>query len=80
MRVTKKVLFPLLAIIVLGIAIPSLWPTFTGTATGIAALNGTDAGTTFVKLGWPIVLVIIGIAIMATVIVFAVRRFRGLGR
>lgn len=76
----KQVVAVIVMIVVLGTLIPVLWPMMTDTSADIAALNGTDAGTGFMKTAWPIVLVIIGIGIAAGLIFFALRKFGVMGK
>lgn len=68
----------IITIVVLGTLIPVLWPMMTDTTTSIAALNGTDTATTFLKTGWPIILLLIGLAIVVGLIYFSLRQF-GIG-
>lgn len=73
--IVKAVIGVMMVVVVLGAAIPALWPTFTGSADDIAALTQTDAGTTMLQTMWPIALVIIGIGIAAGIIFLALREF-----
>ena len=75
MRLVKSILISLLVIVVLGYALPAIFPTFIGTTTQISGnITGADAGSTLIRTGWPIVLVIIGLAIAVGVIIWAIKR------
>jgi hypothetical protein len=73
------VILTVVTIVVLGAIVPSLWPMMTATSESIAALNGTDVGTVFLKSGWPVAILIIGIGIVVALIYFALRQFGILG-
>lgn len=64
--------------VVMGSAIPVLWPVASN-STAINAMSGTDAGTTTIKSFWPIILLIIGIGLAVGLIVMALRKFGLLG-
>jgi hypothetical protein len=64
----------LVVIIVLGALIPVLWPSFIGTLTDIAAVNGTDTGTVFMKAMWPIGVLLIAIGIGVALLFYALGR------
>ena len=66
-------------IIVLANAIPVLWPIATGASANITAMTGTDAGTETIQAFWPIVLLLVGLGIAISLIVYALRRFGVLG-
>lgn len=75
-----KILFGLIAtvvvLIVLGFAIPVLWPMVATTATAnITAMTGTDEGTVMIKAFWPIILMLVGLGISVGLIVYALKRF-----
>ena len=79
MNVAKKVLVAILVVIVLGLTIPALWSTYESTSTGMGNLSDTTAGT-FVETTWPIGMLLVAIAIGVGVLIWAIRRFRVLGR
>jgi len=71
----KKVLGVLIVVIVIGAAIPAVWPTFIGTDTAIQALTETDQGTVMLQTFWPIMTMVIALAIAAGLVFFALRKF-----
>ncbi len=66
-------------LIVLGTAIPVLWPMAADTSDNIAAMSGTDSGTSMIKAFWPIALLVIGLGIAIGVIVLGLKKFGLLG-
>lgn len=66
-------------LIVLGTAIPVLWPLAANSSVAIAAMEGTDAGTTTIQGFWPIILLVVGLGIAVGLIVYALKRFGLLG-
>ena len=65
-------------LVVLGAAIPVLWPMMQETEADIAALNesaGATAATNFLESMWPIVILIVGLGIVVALIWFGLRRF-----
>ena len=75
-----KILYGLLAVmitlIVLGSAIPVLWPLIASSGENITAMTGTDQGPVFIQTFWPIVLMLIGLGIAVGLIIFAIKKFR----
>lgn len=71
----QAVVSVILIVIVLGALIPALWPKFSETATNIAALTQTDAGTETLQSLWPIALVVVGIGIAAGIVFMALHKF-----
>jgi len=78
-NILQGVLLTVLAIVILGVLIPALWPMMLDSTTQINAINGTDTATTFLKVGWPIAILVIGIGIVVAVIFFALRQFGVIG-
>lgn len=78
-----KILYALIGVavvlIVLGSAIPVLWPLAAGSADNISAMTGTDAGTTTIKAFWPIILLIIGLGIAIGLIIYGLKKFGMMG-
>ena len=65
-------------LVVLGAAIPVLWPMMQETEADIAALNesaGATAATNFLESMWPIVILIVGLGIVLALIWFGLKRF-----
>lgn len=75
----KTVLGVMLAIIVLGVAIPVVWPTFVGTDTAIQAMTETDEATVLFQTFWPIALLIVGLSIAVGVVFYGLRKFNVIG-
>lgn len=76
----KKVIAVVLTIVVLGYAIPMLWPLFIDTDTLIQAIEGADSATEVLQLGWPVALFIIAIGVVISVIYYAFRKFKVIGK
>ena len=66
-------------LIVLGTAIPVLWPLATATSDNITAMTGTDAGTTTIQAFWPVILLVIGMGVAVGLIVYGLRKFGLIG-
>jgi hypothetical protein len=62
-------------IVVLGYAIPVLWPVATTASENITAMTGTDEGTVIIKAFWPVVLLLVGLGAAVGLIVFALKQF-----
>ena len=72
------VLIVAITLVVLGAAIPVVWPMLQETETDIAALNesaGATAATNFLESMWPIVILIVGLGIVVALIWFGLKRF-----
>lgn len=61
-------------LIVMGYAIPILWPLATTASANITAMSGTDAGTSTVKAFYPIVMVIVGLGMGVGIIIFGLKK------
>ena len=76
----KGILGGIIAIVVLfiviGKAVPALWPSFIGSGTDVAALTQTDAATTTLQDFWPIALLVVGIGIAVGLIFAAIKHFK----
>ena len=62
-------------LIVLGTAIPVLWPLAANTTDNITAMTGTDAGTTTIQAFWPVILLVVGMGLAVGLIMFGLRKF-----
>lgn len=71
-----KLIGVLVVVLVLGSAVPVIWPMITATSDNITAMTGTDSGTTFIQDFWPLVILLIGIGLAVGLIMFAIRRFK----
>ena len=69
----------IVVLLVLGSAVPVLWPMAAATADNISAMTGTDAGTTTIQAFWPVILLVVGLGMAVGLIVFALRKFGLLG-
>lgn len=65
-----------LSIVLLGALVPVLWPLFVGTDTDIQAMTETDDATVLFQTIWPIALLVIGVALAAGVVFYALRKFK----
>jgi len=77
--ILRGVLLTVLTIVILGAVLPALWPMMTDTSADIAAINGTDTATAFLKTGWPIAILVIGVGVVAALVFFALRQFGVIG-
>lgn len=76
----KKFIGGAIGVVIIGTAIPVLWPMIAESDTNIQAMTGTDVGTTTLQSWWPILLPIAAIAIGAMVVFFVIKKFRaGMG-
>lgn len=71
----KKIIGIVLVIVVLGALIPVLWPMMMDTGGVVGNMTGSDAGTSFIKAMWPVILIIVGIGIAAGLIYYALKKF-----
>lgn len=74
MTLLKGLLGTVVVLVVLGAAVPVLWPLASNT-TAIDAMTGTDAGTTTIQSFWPVVLLVVGIGLAVGLIVYGMRKF-----
>lgn len=75
----RRVVTILLVIVILGTALPVMWPLFVATDTDIQAMTETDDATTMLQAIWPIGLLVLGLAIVAGIIFYALRKFKVAG-
>jgi hypothetical protein len=73
--IIKEGVSVIMGVVILGALVVALWPTFVGTDTDVQALVGTDAGTEFLQVVWPIVLIAVGIGLGAGVVFWVLRKF-----
>lgn len=72
----KGIISGVVGVVVLGTAIPVLWPLFAGSDTAIQAMTETDSGTTTIQAFWPILVLIGGIGLVVGVIYMVMKRFK----
>ena len=77
--IVTGILLVILVIVILGALIPVLWPTMQDSQEAIAAINGTDAPTAFLKTMFPVAILVVGLGIVAAIIFFALRNFGIIG-
>lgn len=79
-----KILYTLIAIavvmIVLGSAVPVLWPLITATSDNITAMEGTDTATSLLKSFWPIIILVVGFGMVIGLVIFGLRKFGLMGK
>jgi len=73
------VLLTVLAVVILGVMLPALWPMLLDSITNINAIEGSDTATAFLKVGWPIAILVIGVGVVAGLIFYALRQFGVIG-
>ena len=73
------IILTVVTIVVLAALLPAFWPMLTDSTATINAINGTDTATVFLKTGWPIAILLVGIGIVVALIYFALRQFGVLG-
>lgn len=72
----KAIVGTVVAVVILGTAIPVLWPLIADSDTDIQAMNGTDDGTAFIQTFWPIAILIGGIGLAVGVVYLIMKKFR----
>lgn len=80
MKLLAGLITIVVVLLVLGTAIPALWPLATGTSTNITAMSGTDAGTTTIQAFWPIALMVVGLGLGVGIIMYALKKFGLMGK
>lgn len=78
-NIIQVVLAVMIVVVVIGAAIPVVWPIFVGTDTDIQAMTETDDATVFFKAIWPIALLVLGLSIGAGVIFWSLRKMGVIG-
>lgn len=74
MKLLSGLLGVVVVLVVLGTAVPVLWPLAANT-TAIDAMTGTDVGTTTIQSFWPVILLVVGLGLAVGLIVFGMRKF-----
>lgn len=72
----KAIIGVTVTVVVLGTAVPVLWPLFAGSDTDIQAMTETDSGTVFIQTFWPILILIGGIGLVVGIVYMVMKRFR----
>lgn len=78
MGILKGLIVVAVVLVVLGSAIPVLWPLVTGTTANITSMAGTDSGTELIQAFWPIIILVIGLGIAVGLIMYGLKKF-GIG-
>ena len=73
------IVLTVVTIIILAALLPAFWPMLTDSTANIQAINGTDTATVFLKTGWPIAILLVGIGIVVALIYFALKQFGVIG-
>lgn len=71
----KSIITVTVTVVILGTAVPVLWPLFAGSDTDIQAMTETDSGTVFIQTFWPILILIGGIGLVVGIVYMVMRRF-----
>lgn len=79
MRILYAVIGVTVVLLVLGSAVPVLWPLAAGSADNISAMTGTDVGTTTIQSFWPVILLVVGIGLAVGLIVYGLKQFGLMG-
>ena len=74
MKMLSGLIGVVVVLVVLGAAIPVLWPIAANT-TAIDAMTGTDVGTTTIQSFWPVILLVVGLGLAVGLIVFGMKKF-----
>jgi hypothetical protein len=72
--IVNTVIMLVLAILIVGTVIPAMWPLAVESLTSVAAMNGTDTGTTLIKALWPVGVMVAAIGLGIWLILYAIRR------
>jgi hypothetical protein len=72
--IVNTVIMLVLAILIVGTVIPAMWPLAVESLTNVAAMNGTDTGTTLIKALWPVGVMVAAIGLGIWLILYAIRR------
>jgi hypothetical protein len=80
MSILSALIIVIVVMIVLGSAIPALWPLLTATSANITAMAGTDAGTATIKAFWPVIILVVGLGVAVGLIVYGLKKFGLLGK
>ena len=80
MGLLASLIIVVVVLIVLGTAIPVLWPLASATSVGIGNMTGTDAGTTTIQAFWPVILLVVGMGIAVGLIFYGLHKFGLIGK
>ena len=80
MRIAKKIVVAVLALAVIGLIIPVLYPILNGAAGNVSAMNGTETGAGLIQTVFPVGLMLVGIAIAVGLIIFGVSKLRSFSK
>lgn len=72
----KGIISIVVTVVILGTAVPVLWPMFAGSDTDIQAMVETDDGTVFIQTFWPIMILIGGIGLVVGILYMVMKRFK----
>ena len=78
MEFVKKVVYIVLAVVILGFTLPVLWPLLQDANTAIAGMSGGDE-TTILQAIFPVALIILAIGIAGGLIYWGLRQFGVVG-
>jgi heme/copper-type cytochrome/quinol oxidase subunit 2 len=78
--VIKRVIGVAVTLVVLGVLVPVLWPLIITSNTNIQNISGSDAATAFLKVLWPITLILVAVGIAAGLIFYVLRKFGIIGK
>lgn len=74
MKTAKKIIVAVLALAVIGLTIPTLWPILDGAAGNVSAMAPGEAGGELVQAIFPVGLLLVGVAIGVGLLIFAVKK------
>jgi hypothetical protein len=72
--IVNTVIMLVLAILIVGTVIPAMWPLAVESLTNVAAMNGTDTGTTLIQALWPVGVMVAAIGLGIWLIIYAIRK------
>lgn len=73
-NIVQTVIMLVLAILIVGTVIPAMWPLAVESLESIAAMNGTDTGTTMIQALWPVGVMVAAIGLGIWLIIYAIRK------
>lgn len=72
----KGIITIVISVVVLGAAVPVLWPMIADSDTEIQAMTGTDEGTGFIQKFWPVMILIGGIGLGVGILLMVMKKFK----
>lgn len=72
--IVNTVIMLVLAILIVGTIIPAMWPLAVESLANVAAMNGTDTGTTLIQALWPVGIMVAAIGLGIWLIIFSIRK------